>query len=76
MEILDEKAQAIISSAYDNLKKKDFLEKVFEYVQTAHEAEVTKINAERWAGMALQKLIDASKTKPGPKPKVEELELT
>lgn len=71
MEILDEKAKDVISSAYDNLKKQDFLERVFEYVQTAHDSEVTKINAERWTGVALQRLADASRTKPGPKAKTE-----
>lgn len=69
MEILDEKAKDVISSAYDTLKKQDFLERVFEYVQTAHNAEVKKINAEQWVAMALQRLAEASKTKPGPKAK-------
>lgn len=71
MEILDEKAKDVISSAYDNLKKQDFLEKVFEYVQSAHDAEVTKLNADRWVSVTLQRLADASKTKPGPKVKTE-----
>lgn len=71
MDILDEKAKDVISNAYDNLKKQDFLEKLFEYFQTCHQAEVNKINADRWAATALQKLVDVSKTKPGPRAKAE-----
>lgn len=75
MEILDEMAKSVISNAYDNLKKQDFLEKVFEYVQASHDAELTRVNASRVASNMLQRMVDVSKTKPGPRAKTE-LELT
>lgn len=68
MKLLDETAKAVIGEAYDNLKRIDFLERLFEYIEVAHSAELNKINAQNWADSALNKLIVA-KTKPGPRAK-------
>ena len=73
MKVINETAKERIALAYDLFKRDEFLERLFKFLDDAEDTivkiERTKADAETFA----QRIIDAVKIKPGPKPKLKEL---
>lgn len=78
MEILNYNARKAIEYAYDNFKRDEFLERIYEYIRSTADLIVTAEKLEYNKQLAESKLFQNNgKTKPGPKAKsAEELELT
>lgn len=76
MEIFNETAKQRIALAYDLFKREEFLDRLFKLLSDSEKLILEHERMNQQAEALCNKIVEGAKTKPGPKPKVEELELT
>jgi 5-methylcytosine-specific restriction endonuclease McrBC regulatory subunit McrC len=76
MEILNHNAQKAIEYAYDNFKRDEFLERIYDYIRSTADLVRSQERMEYTKQLNENRLAQSTgRTKPGPKAKTE-LELT
>lgn len=71
MDTFNDDAKNAISQAYDNLKRDEFLNRLFTFIDDTIEVTRTEEQLERTKESLTRQIFDGIKTKPGPKAKSE-----